>query len=460
MQSMIIRAAVLSALSGLSAAALGQLESPPPMYHLPFPERSGEHDGAGATEPYLAWTASCLLDAQAPTSQLHFENWNLGARSYLLIISDRDQEIQRFNARSLAEWQGHSAFFNSGILHLELWVDPADAGVFVDVGAVTFGEWVGGVGGIESICDASDDRVDSTDSRVARYNLGGCTHWMAANGAVLTAGHCTDFDPDQSGPGLPDGIIDFSGNIQINPPKSLSDGTPRAAPVDQQYPMQPSTARFRFDGEGQGLGKDWCVYRVGPNSNTGLTPHVAGGFFRLTDLAPANGTTLRVTGYGSDSGIDNFTNQTDSGTFEGINSSGANIWISHRVDTEGGNSGSPIFINSNAFAMGIHTNAGCTSSGGSNSGTSFQVDALESALRSFVGSTAQFVDAAGYPTGTVRNGRIFGPWTTVTNGATNVANGGTVAIIEGTYLETGTFGTGNKAMLWTAPVGSALIGGN
>lgn len=458
--ALITRASALAALTGLSAGVLGQLESPPPMYHLPFPENSGMCEGTGATEPFLAWTASCLLDAQAPTSQVHFADWNLGARSYLLVISDRDQEIQRFNAWSMAEWQGHSAFFNSGIVHLELWVDPVDTGVFVETEAVTFGQWMEGDVGTESICDASDDRVDSTDSRVARYNLGGCTHWMASNGAVLTAGHCTDFDPDQGGPGLPDGVIDFSGNIQINPPKSLANGTPQAAPVDRQYPMQPATAVFRFDGEGQGLGKDWCVYRVGANSNTGLRPHIAGGFFRLTDIAPAINTTMRVTGYGSDSGIDNFSNQTDTGTFEGISSSGANIWLTHRVDTEGGNSGSPVFINSNAFAEGIHTNAGCSSSGGANSGTSFQVNALETALRNFVSTTAQFVDAAGYPAGTARNGRIFAPWSTVNNGATGVVSGGTVAIITGTYLETGTFGTGNKAMMWTAPVGSAVIGGN
>jgi hypothetical protein len=230
--------------------------------------------------------------------------------------------------------------------------------------------------------------------------------------------------------------------------------------VNDQYPMRPATALFRFDGEGQGLGKDYSVYLCGPNSNTGLRVHVAEGFYRLTDLTPTGGT-IRITGYGSDSGVDNFTNQTESGPYAGLGSSGANIWHTYRADTEGGNSGSPIIWTANGFSTGIHTNGGCGNGGaGANSGTSFAHNALESALRNIVSSTAQFVDAASYPAGTSRNGRIFGPWTQVGDGASAVVSGGVVSIVEGTYLEIGVFGTGNKAMTWQAPVGTVVIGGN
>jgi hypothetical protein len=464
---------MIAMLAAACGAGLAQAQSPvvPPMYYIDFVEESGIYDGTGVEidpetdtrpEPVMMWSTSCILDPVAPFSRIHFADWNLGSRSYVLLISDRDLQVQRFDARMLREWSGHSAYFNSGIVHIELWVDPTDRGVFVNTSGATFGEWVNGNPGgwPETICDTTDDRVASTEGRVARYGMGGCTHWMAANGAVLTAGHCTDFDPDRGGPQLPDGVIDFSGNIQINPPASLSNGTTQAAPVNDQYPMRPATALFRFDGEGQGLGKDYSVYLCGPNSNTGLRVHVAEGFYRLTDLTPTGGT-IRITGYGSDSGVDNFTNQTESGPYAGLGSSGANIWHTYRADTEGGNSGSPIIWTANGFSTGIHTNGGCGNGGaGANSGTSFAHNALESALRNIVSSTAQFVDAASYPAGTSRNGRIFGPWTQVGDGASAVVSGGVVSIVEGTYLEIGVFGTGNKAMTWQAPVGTVVIGGN
>ena len=462
--------AMIAAAAGTNLAC-AQTPVVPPMYHMDFIEESGIYDGEGLIfeedrtirpEPVMMWSTSCILDPVAPFSRIHFGDFNLGSRSFILVISDRDLQVQRFDQRSLSEWTGHSAYFNSGIVHIELWVDPADRGVYVNTSAATFGEWVNGQPGEwpESICDGTDDRVDSSEGRVARYGMGGCTHWMAANGAVLTAGHCTDFDPDGGGPQLPNGTIDFSGNIQINPPASLANGTTQAAPVNDQYPMIPATALFRFDGEGQGLGKDFCVYRVGANSNTGLRVHVAEGFYRLTDITPAVGATIRITGYGSDSGVDNFTNQTEAGPYDGLGSSGLNIWHTYRADTEGGNSGSPVVTTANGFAVGIHTNAGCFNGGGANSGTAFAHNALETALRNIVGSTAQFVDAAAYPAGAARNGRIFGPWTTVVAGTTAVANGGIVSIVEGTYLETGTFGTGNRPMTLQAPVGNVIIGGN
>ena len=42
----------------------------------------------------------------------------------------------------------------------------------------------------------------------------------------------------------------------------------------------------------------------------------------------------------------------------------------NQVDTEGGNSGSPVINETNGVAVGVHTNAGCTSGGGFNTGTS------------------------------------------------------------------------------------------
>ncbi len=52
---------------------------------------------------------------------------------------------------------------------------------------------------------------------------------MISNGRFLTAGHCVDFDPDQGGPLLPDGILDLSGVVEFNVPASLPNGTTVAA---------------------------------------------------------------------------------------------------------------------------------------------------------------------------------------------------------------------------------------
>ncbi len=158
---------------------------------------------------------------------------------------------------------------------------------------------------------------------------------------------------------------------------------------------------WRFDGEGQGLGKDWAVFTVGPNSNTGLTPFQAqGGFFRTTNGNPAVGNTIRVTGMGLDNtpvgstgnrNAQNFTNQTSTGGYVGESISGSNIWHRYAVDTTGGSSGSPVMWGS--FTVGIHTNAGCAANGtGANSGTSFEVNALETAIDNHPGSSTIYTD--------------------------------------------------------------------
>lgn len=432
----------------------------PPRHTELYRQASGEHSNPGA-ETVLAWQ-HVVIAPGAAWMRLHFSQWDLGESSWIEITSLWDDGWQMLNARSIQDWSQGTAFFNGDRVLLRLFVAPGDEGVFVDLDHLTAGEFMAGDGfdDLRSLCGA-DDRVASTDNRVGRMYIGGCTAWRITSGAFLTAGHCVDFDPDQGGPQLPDGVLDLSGVIEFNIPASLANGTTVAANPNDQYPVNTSGVIWRFDGENQGLGKDWCVFGVFANSNTGLLPHQAYGFpFRMTRENPANGNTMRITGCGSDGGTANFTLQTSTGPYVTENVSGANIWHEYQVDTTGGNSGSPILWVSNGLTVGIHTNAGCSATNGNN-GTSFEVDALENALRNYIHANARFVDV-GHPLPVAESGSAYRPFATVTAGANSVPTGGVVSVVAGNYTaaagNTFTLGADGKAMRLDAPVGTVVIG--
>ena len=114
--------------------------------------------------------------------------------------------------------------------------------------------------------------------------------------------HCTDFDPDRGGPQLPDGVLDLSGVVEFNVPLSSGSGQPSPADPSDQYPINTGMVSWRYDGAGQGLGKDWSVFAVNPSDTSGLLPHeVQNAFYRVTTTSPGAGTTMRITGYGVDS---------------------------------------------------------------------------------------------------------------------------------------------------------------
>lgn len=407
--------------------------------------------------------------------RLHFSEYNLGRSSYLVITSRQDGGDQRLDSRSLPQWENATAVFNGDAVEIELFANPFDEGVYFVVDAVVVADPQDVPApekapdgseptGIESLC-AADNRVASTDGRVGRLYFGGCTAWLISNGRLLTAGHCVDLDPDQGGPSLPDGILDLNGVVEFNVPPSLANGTTVAADPEDQYPINTGSVVWRFDGEGQGLGKDWSVFTVGPNANTGLTPFEAqGGFFRTTDGNPTAGSsTIRITGMGLDNtppgstgnrNAQNFTNQTDTGGYVGESSSGNDIWHRYAVDTTGGNSGSPIIWNNNGFTIGIHTNAGCAADGtGANNGTSFEVNALETAIDNHPGASTIYADKTRF--GATEDGTIFHPHDTFTEAATTVPAGGKVSVVTGAYNDTGLY---TKSMFVVAPVGSVLIG--
>jgi V8-like Glu-specific endopeptidase len=313
---------------------------------------SGTFDGR-AGKAYAAARRSIAV-RDAPWIQVHFRSdTRLGPGSRLELRSELDGGVQVFNARTFAEANGRSAYFNGGAITVELLVGPKDRGVQIEISHVVVGEQSIGV---ESIC-GTDNRVASSDVRVARIDPIGCTGWLTADGQLLTAGHC----------------LAGSGNntLSFNPPLSLSNGTVQFPPPEDQYSIDQTSFTF-VNG---GVGNDWGIFAVFDNAVTGLQPIDAqgAGFALVRRRSSAN---IRITGHGTDSGTANQTQQ----THVGPNSGSSGTTMRYRTDTTGGNSGSPIIDAATDEAVGIHTHGGCTTNGGRNSGTSFYNSALWNAL--------------------------------------------------------------------------------
>ena len=188
---------------------------------------------------------------------------------------------------------------------------------------------------------------------------------------------------------------------------------------------------------------------------------------------------MRITGFGSDNlpagtsgnrNAQNQTNQTHTGPYvdQIAGNDPADLIHRYQADTTGGNSGSPIIWTTTNpdFTIGIHTNAGCGGTDatptGANQGTSFEVNALENAIAAFPpGVNEEYVDTINYPLdgATLENGSIFHPWNSVGEGVSGVLSGGTLVVVEGTYVIPATvnMGTDGKSFTVLAPVGNVTI---
>ncbi len=149
--------------------------------------------------------------------------------------------------------------------------------------------------------------------------------------------------------------------MEFQVPPSLPNGTIQHPGPEDQYSVDLSTKIFTNGG----VGNDWGVFEVFPNSITGLMPKEAQGAFwpLVQDLGPDS---IRITGYGVDNGAANQTQQTHIGP----NAGSSGTTMRYVTDTQGGNSGSPVINGLTGEAVGVHTHGGCNSSGGNNNGTS------------------------------------------------------------------------------------------
>lgn len=319
-----------------------------PQHLEPYSWSSGIHDGeiGPSAKVFLAQSQTVAI-AGAAWLRLQFSDAYLGRNSYISVKSLTDGAVQELNTTTLWEWQNTSAYFNGEAVEVKLHVGPNDAGVFVEINEIIVGDIPSGITPLTQ-CGPTDDRVPSNDPAAGRLLNIGCTGWIVDNGFHVTAGHCSGGSATV---------------LQFNVPPSNPNGSINHPGPEDQYSVDPNSKQS-VNG---GVGNDWGVFHVFDNSQTGLQPIQAQGasFTVKQDLGPA---TIRITGYGVDSN-DPTRNQTQQ-THSGPNAGSSGTTMRYRVDTEGGNSGSPVIDDATGEAVGVHTHGGCTVGGGNNNGTS------------------------------------------------------------------------------------------
>ncbi|HZN37662.1 MAG TPA: hypothetical protein VFD82_02605 [Planctomycetota bacterium] len=312
--------------------------------------------------------------------------------SFLRITSMSDAHHQTQHLVHVGQWQDTSAYFNGDSVLVEILACPGTGNNRLMIGDVIAGPIL--PASPDSICGTADNRVLSYDNRCARNQPTGCTSWMIndCRHCFLTAGHCA------SGVNV----------LEFNVPLSTSAGSIVHPPPADQYSVDPASKQTNG---GQGTGNDWCYFGVFANSTTSLTPWQAygGQAFDLLSMPPAvGGQAIRVTGYGTTSAPVSPSWTLVQKTHAGPYVSFTGTTVRYATDTTGGNSGSPVIIDGTNLTIGIHTHAGCTSTGGSNIGTGSNHAGLQAALANPLGicdcPDLTFVYPNGLPTRTAPNG--------------------------------------------------------
>jgi V8-like Glu-specific endopeptidase len=351
-------------LAGLGSAATAQ--TAPWLYHeAPVRIDSGWVANLG-TEPAVVFVTE-VSAANAPWLRLAFDAAVLSGEpgvdgSYFRITSSFDGAQQILDGRTVGQWENTSAYFNGDAVVLELVAQPNTGPSRVIMSTVTAGDgeallW-------DTICGNTDDRLPSTDPRQGRLSTG-CTAWLyndpaGCGNSFGTAGHCISNNTN--------GAV-----VEFNVPFSNSNGSKNHPPPEDQYPVE--RASIQSNG-GQGVGNDYAIFRTFANATTGLTPFQAmGDKYNLASTAASvrSGDPIRITGYGTVrspiSPTWNTVQKTHVGPFD---PAATGTRLRYRTDTSGGNSGSPVVDENSGNVIGVHTHGGCTSTGGSNTGTAIQ----------------------------------------------------------------------------------------
>lgn len=296
-----------------------------------------------------------ITEKGATWLRLFFTDVQLDKNSSITITSVLDGASQVLKAETLNEWNNSSAYFNGDSVIVTLNSDSSKILDSFKIHELSIGEST--TKNPESICGPNDDRVSSSDRAIGRIVPIGCTGWIVSNGKLVTSGHCV---------GSRAQIIEF------NVPKSNTNGSIVHPSPQDQYPIGNFVSPY--PGSPSQV-NDWAVFTASSNSVTGLTPIQAQGkAFNVVRNNPGN--TIRISGFGTDSGRDNQSQQTHTGPLSSVN----NSFVRYSTDTTGGNSGSPIVDEATGSAVGVHGYGGCSSSGGSNMGIRATVTGFWNAL--------------------------------------------------------------------------------
>lgn len=372
---------ILCALAALSGSSLAQ--SPPPSFEVVRSFDSGWVVNTGERE--RAISSFPVRVAGASWIRLAFEVIDLPAHgARLRITSVLDGAQQELDARQCREWGWKSAYFNGDDVQVEIVAQPRSGRCRVVLHGIT-----AGIPPSPSFtqCGDADDRIPSSDPRMGRSMPVGCTAWMIDDCGhnFLTAGHC-------SGPTLQ--LVEF------NVPLSTGSGAVNHPSPEDQYAVDVSSKQSTSGGAGD----DWGYFGVFPNPTTGLRPYQKqqATYALATDAPAANGSiVIRVTGYGVDStpAQSNQIQQTATGNY----ASYVGTTLGYRADTEAGNSGSPILLEQEGEAIGIHTHGGCDNLRGANFGTAISHPGLQAAIASPLGQCECRGESSNYCAGKVNS---------------------------------------------------------
>lgn len=303
----------------------------------------------------------------APWLRLFLSDTNLPSGSWLLLSSKEDNAVQRFDAASLQDYSFSSAVFNGDTVRVRLVAGPGTQGNRVSVSVVHVGSVVDNPE--DTLC-GTDDRVLSSDKRVARGYVSGCTMFLVNEHTMVTAGHCVGLNLPGIGP-----LTDLA---MFEVPLSGPDGGWNFPPPDHQYPLDLSTLTMQDNGHGQ----DWAVVSSFRNSNHG---RYAGqnqeGWFRIGNVPTAatiDQESIRITGHGEiETGPITWNAAQTTQVGPGVDVTPTEVL--YRTDTSNGTSGSPIILESTDEVIGVHTHGGCESIG-ANRGTRIDVPGLAAAI--------------------------------------------------------------------------------
>jgi len=381
----------------LVTPVLGQNETAPDV-QVNFVHDSGWawNSAAPGSGPEVVISFPVVFDG-ASSLRLYFDEIELsgnlvaGTSSILRVTSLADGAVQTLNSGHVIEWQNSTAYFNGSGVQVDVLAWPGTGGNRVvldhlDVGVPLVAP--------ESQCGPTDDREPSNDPRVSRLLPIGCTSWTIddCGNCMLSAGHC----------------VGFINLVEFNVPFSAPNGSFNHPGPEDQYAVDP--ASIQSSGSG-GTGNDYAYFGTFPNPVTGLTAYqTQGAAFGLTAApSPSTGATIRITGHGSDSTPNSTFNQVQQ-THAGPLVTNSGTLLQYQADTTGGSSGSPVIWDEMDVAVGIHTHAGCSTSGsGANQGTSIVNTGLQNFLASPTG-VCRIGAAAGGIFTDLGNGLVAGPY--------------------------------------------------
>lgn len=334
--------------------------------------------------PIVVWRQFVVATPRTPWMRVCFAHANLPPGSRVRLVSLLDGAEQRLEQIHVEQWAFRSAYFNGNAVLVELEATGNSAENRVVIDRIWAGDDPDTVQQIRSICGLTDDRIPGSHPAIGRTDLG-CTGWIIQRPTVgddkchLSAGHCF--------PG--------SNVIEFFPPLSNANCSLVHPHPNQQFAIDTGGVRFANAGPGD----DWAAFRCFRNPNTGLTTfQTMGASIQLATVIPPVNTIARVTGYGTDNsevngapnGEDNCTCEPRDGTgrrnqyqqtHNGPITAVSATLVQYRLDTCGGNSGSPVFEDGPVnHAIAIHTHGGCLATGGSNRGTPVTKQAVQNAI--------------------------------------------------------------------------------